>query len=185
MNLFLPLVAVAGIAALATSGTAQASVPSEPLDDTYTPYLDDPMKIETDDQLDAFRHLIRDGESSNNYGAYVGGGTFTDYSHHPALPPTNWPGVNGSRACGAYQAQPGTWLDFCKATGHGGSFDPISQDLFANWCIIRRHAYAPIVAGDIATACELLKNEWQIFTLPAYTPDRVANSFENYGGTLA
>jgi lysozyme len=132
--------------------------------------------------ITAFLAVIRAGESSNNYGAYVGGGSFTDFSHHPALPPTNWPGIPGpSHACGAYQFEPGTWLE-CQKALNLPDFSPASQDAAAIYLLQRRGAYTAIQNSDIQSACDLLKNEWQMFTQAKWSVANVTATYQANGG---
>jgi muramidase (phage lysozyme) len=156
--------------------------PSSPID--YSDTGDDSLNLYSTNSMsniDAFLKVIRAGESSNNYGAYVGGGTFTDFSHHPALPPSNWKGVGNSHACGGYQFEPGTWKE-CAAALSLRDFSPDSQDRAAVFLLKRRGAYNAVMNGDIATACDLLKNEWQMFTMPRWSAVNVAVAFESNGG---
>lgn len=149
-------------------------------------YPDDTMDAQT--QISAFLAVIRQGEASGRYNALVGGGTFSSYATHPALPPTNWPGIVAggapTHAAGGYQFQPGTWKE-CAAALNLTDFSPTSQDAAATFLLKRRGAYQAIVDGQIDTACDLLKNEWQMFTLPRWAPVFVRAMFQNYGGTAA
>lgn len=138
--------------------------------------------------VDAFLAVIRMGESSNNYGALVGGGTFTDFSHHPATGRDPWKGIvtaaGPSHAAGAYQFQPGTWLEAAAACNLT-NFEPASQDTAAVWDIKRRGAYDAIMTGDIAGALLNLRQEWAMFTDAKWSEQNVASAFTSNGGILA
>jgi muramidase (phage lysozyme) len=134
--------------------------------------------------LDAFLALIREGESSDNYGALVGGGSFDDFTDHPAL--RGWDGIvtpNGpSHAAGAYQFQPGTWLSLGGA-GRYGDFGQAAQDAAALDLLKRRGAYPLILSGQAGSAAYALRNEWEMFTLPRWSSSAVAARFSELGGT--
>lgn len=197
MNPVLPLALIGLVAIVATGDTVAPAATSEDDGTAYDPFAtgdDVPSSIaglypdstmNESSQINAFLAVIRQGESSGNYGAYVGGGSFTDFSHHPALPPTNWPGIPGpSHACGGYQFEPGTWKE-CAAALNLVDFSPASQDAAAVFLLKRRGAYQAIVDGQVATACNLLRNEWQMFTQSKWSPAMVGAMFETYGGIQA
>ena len=126
--------------------------------------------------LDAFLSAIRVAESHDNYGALVGGGTFADFSHHPATGPNPWPGIvtkwGPTHAAGAYQFQPGTWREAAAACGLT-DFSPESQDTAAVFLITRRGALEAVQSGDLKTAYAKLRTEWQSIALRGssfYTP---------------
>ena len=147
------------------------------------------QSIDPTDQVSAFLAVIRAGESSDNYRAIVYGGSFSSYDRHPGLlasgklDPSFLPG-KPSHAAGAYQFQPRTWLECARALNLT-DFSPGSQDAAAIFLLKRRGAYEAIVNGDIRAACDLLKNEWQMFTLPRWRAEVVQSEFTDYGGKLA
>lgn len=134
--------------------------------------------------LRAFLAVIRDGESTGNYFALVGGGEFEDDSAHPKIS-EGWPGITRAdgrltTAAGAYQITFTTY----QSLG-GGAFDPESQDRMAIRLLMRRGAYDLICAGDIQRAVSLLRDEWEIFTLPRFSPANSVSMFESNGGFSA
>lgn len=142
-------------------------------DDYVTPSPFQPMTFERQDMdaganLAAFLKMIRVVESRDNYGALVGGGTFTDFTDHPAR--KGWKGVSGSRAAGAYQIQPGTMKEAVAQAERKGiiipDFSPQSQDLMAveilqfPW---RQGAYTDVINGRVSVAMQKLALEWEAF----------------------
>lgn len=187
MNPFFPIAAIgAGIALFATSADANVA----PIDNSdtgtdspidYSALLNDDLfsyPTMMDSNVAAFLAVIRAGESSNNYYAKVGGGNLTTLATYTTIP-----SVNGSRAVGGYQYQPSTWKEVATALNLT-DFSPESQDQGAIFLLKRRGAYNAVVTGQIATACDLLKNEWQMFTLPRWNSDAVASLFVSNGGNL-
>lgn len=158
---------------------------SDPLN-LYTEESDGP--VDYDKNLYAFLAVLRAGESSNNYGALVGGGEISDFSHHPATGQNPWPGIiwpstgQPTHAAGAYQFQPGTWLECVKALGLK-DFGIDSQDAAAIYLIKRRGAYRAVLDGNVALARNLLVNEWASLADRGY--DWVAETFTEEGGVLA
>jgi len=144
---------------------------------------------QTDNNLDAFLQIIRDGESSDNYRAIVGGGSFNDYSKHPGLNSDGsvnrsfLPGA-ASHAAGAYQFQPGTWQLCARALGLT-DFGPDSQDAAAIYNLQRIGAYDAVLNGDIDAAIDRCKNEWQMFQTSKWNTAYVKSQFQSYGGNLA
>jgi len=139
--------------------------------------------------IDAFLAVILEGESSHNYKAIVGGGSFSDYSKHPGLNANGsinkafMPGAP-SHACGGYQFQPGTWKR-CADALHLPDFSPDSQDRAAVYLLQSHGAYDAIVNGDVAIAADLLKSEWEMFQTSRWNSAAVEKAFTEYGGTLA
>jgi muramidase (phage lysozyme) len=84
----------------------------------------------------AFLNLTAAGESPG-YNVLSGGGTFSDYSHHP-----------GGRAAGRYQFIPSTWADVQKKLGLP-DISPASQDKAA-WYLAQRD-YKRSTGRDLAT----------------------------------
>ena len=149
--------------------------------------LNEDTSIDTQGNIDAMLALILEGESSHNYRAIVGGGSFGSYATHPGLrvddspEPGFLPG-KASHAAGGYQFQPGTWLE-CKRALSLHDFSPASQDAAAIYLMKRRGAYEAAANGQAAIAADLLKNEWEMFQ--TWTVSRVEKAFNEYGGTLA
>lgn len=194
MNPLIPL-AIIGVGTVAVVSTAEASVPLSSDGDIS----DDPFPIDhsADDStpiinygsdmsgnIDAFLAVIREGESSNNYSALVGGGSFTDFSHHPATAPITFKGVGNSHAAGAYQFQPGTWTGVASRIG-AIDFGKYWQDQGAIELLRERGAYDDIANGDIASAVGKLKSEWQMFTQSKWSVNTVVAHFGEYGGSVA
>ena len=141
-----------------------------------------------DSNIGAFLAVIRQGESSGDYSAYVSFGardSFYDNSGHPIET-----GEKGyvirpdtgelTSAAGAYQIVYSTWL-----TVRQPDFSPYSQDNAAIELIKRRGAYFDIIAGDIASAVPKLRNEWEMFKQPKWSIVAVSNLFVKNGGVLA
>jgi len=156
---------------------------------TPTPPFDYVGAIDPEVQIEAFLAVIRDGESSDNYFSIVGGGSFIGYTKHPGLNSDDtinkafMPGAV-SHACGAYQFQPGTWLE-CKRALKLSDFGPEAQDAAAVFLLKRRGAYNAITSGNIGAAVDLVKNEWQMFVTPQWNIARVIGAFQDYGGIVS
>lgn len=127
----------------------------------------------------AFLRVIRAGESHawNDeayralYGWRPGNGlVIDDFTNHPRIAYKSPWGYTS--AAGAYQAMcavPGkvktdTWGDFVRFCNDDAirtpDFSPHWQDVFAIWCIARRHALNAVFAGDVETAIHLCATEW-------------------------
>lgn len=190
MNSLIPIAIIGAGAAFAVSA-ASANTPPVNYTGTGSDNPEGPINYEPDmtGNIDAFLSLIRDGESNNNYRALVGGGVFSDFSHHPGWTDasmtvkSSWEGWRNSHAAGAYQFQPQTFKEASNYLGLDGDFSPESQDLAAIWALNRRGAYDDIAAGDILTAVSKLRNEWEIFVKMDY--ESVVNAYCANGGYLA
>ena len=172
-----------------TSGTSSGPIGSPAPD--LTPPLGYPSGdgIDADTQLAAFLFVLRVGESNDNYGALVGGGNFTDFSHHPGwvdasmMKKSDWAGWRNSHAAGAYQFQPGTFRDCCVIGGLPGSFDQDNQDAAAIVNLKRVGAYDAVVQGNITAAWNRLQgNEWT--SLGVRGLGGTVDLFEFNGGTV-
>lgn len=150
------------------------------------------MTDQNNRNLSAFLALIRQVESNNDYQALVMGGSFSDFSNHPAL--LGWAGVrldDGrlTTAAGAYQITRTTWKDLGGATKYG-SFDPAAQDAAAIDLLRRRGALTLVMNGHYDAAMMRLTNEWEAFerilagTFPV-TPDGARTIYADAGGTFA
>lgn len=163
----------------------------DPVAPGYNPVVDAVMPPAVDysaANLVATLALLREGESSDNYTALVGGGNFESFADHPAVLGT-FAGISladGRRsfAAGAYQITKTTWLDI-KGKSRWGNFSPASQDAAAIFLIKRRGAYADVLAGRIGEASAKLANEWEFFKSPRWNGDRIALSFGRHGGIAA
>jgi muramidase (phage lysozyme) len=143
--------------------------------------------------LRAFLAVIREGESSDNYRALVGGGEFQSFRRHPAddggkirKEGDGWKGIRRSddgrltTAAGAYQITHTTYMSL-----GGGDFHPESQDLMAIRLLIRRDAYSAVIAGEVERAVSRLYNEWEMFKQPRWNLARVVSTYESNGGFFA
>lgn len=179
-------VSAAAFFALDASASAPLTVPET---DPWNPPID--YGPDLSGNLDAFLQLIKIGESNDEYRALVGGGIFSDFSHHPGWADnrmsqkSTWQGWNNSHAAGAYQFQPQTFKEASDALGLGGDFSPTSQDSAAVFLLQRRGAYEYVISGDIVTAVERLRKEWDFFNSPRWELDKVISTFESYGGVLS
>lgn len=141
----------------------------------------------------AFLEVIGQAESGGNYNALVGGGTFNDFSNHPAL--LGWNGWqrpdNGklSTAAGKYQITLKTWREVQKRAPLP-DFSPQSQDAAAiaimqfPW---RQRAFDDVAAGRFDAALLKLANEWESFGLMLagrypFTLDEAKRVFAANGG---
>lgn len=154
--------------------------------------------------VQAFLRVIRAGEThptdDEAYRALFGwrpgnGQTFASFDDHPRIAiqsPWGW-----TSAAGAYQAMcavPGkvktdTWGDFIRAHGPR-DFSPLSQDIFALWCIARRGALADVVAGRLDVALTKCAKEWASlpgspYGQPTKTLEQCRAIYRQHGGTLA
>ena len=154
--------------------------------------------------VQAFLRVIRAGEThptnDEAYRALFGwrpgnGQTFAGFDDHPRvaiMSPWGW-----TSAAGAYQAMcavPGmvktdTWGDFIRSHGPR-DFSPLSQDIFAVWCIGRRGALADVVAGRLEVAIGRCAKEWASlpgspYGQPVKTMDQCRKVYLAHGGTLA
>lgn len=114
--------------------------------------------------LKAFLLVIRTGEGTagpDGYRTLFGGGLFDSFKDHPKQSIARRLGgkVIRSTAAGAYQILWRTWLECKKAKGLK-DFTPESQDSAAVFLIVRRGAYADIIAGRIKTAIGKCNKEW-------------------------
>lgn len=185
----------AGLLLLLRSGSASAAIAENPPVPTPSDNsLPDDMNTQSDANLIAFLAVIRKLEPGvEQYRSLVGGGSFTDFSDHPAN--KGWPGIivggRKTTAAGAYQIVRTTWNDI-GGVSRFGSFDPAAQDAAAIYLIRNRHpnAYMLIESGQIEPALYALRNEWESFDklLQGNYPYTVADAKESFaaaGGTLA
>lgn len=152
----------------------------------------------------AVLRCIRHSESNNNedgcaYWLLFGGGRAPSLAHHPqiaVMSPWGW-----TSAAGAYQAmcvvpgkvQTDTWGDFCRDMGSTVEempFDEDTQNLFAVWCLRRRHALSDAIAGRLKTVVDKCSYEWASwppgrYGQPTTTYAKLEAVYLAYGGTLA
>ncbi len=141
-----------------------------------------------DANVKAFLKLIRFAEhypdaADSFYDTLYGGGHFSGYAMHPNKTVTKW--GHTSTAAGAYQILYGTWAE-AKKKGVVIDFTPASQDKLAFAKLSSRGALSAVCSGDLATAYNLLRNEWTL--LPGAKQSRMTiaagkTAFLSYGGT--
>lgn len=146
----------------------------------------------------AFLRMLRLGEGSRDdpriagdegYNKLVGGGEFTDFSHHPAV--LVWlPTLKvHSTAAGAYQILRRTW-DALVRQYHFPDFSPACQDEAAVALIAGRKALADVIAGRLAVAIHKCRREWA--SLPGAPYGQRTERYQaleaeylKHGGTIA
>jgi lysozyme len=138
--------------------------------------------------LVAFLALIRQGESSDNYTALVGGGNFDSFNDHPAILGP-WKGIRRSdgrltTAAGGYQITRTTWKDLGGIKKYG-SFAPSAQDAAAIDLLKRRGAYDFVLRGEVSAAIAKLPDEWEMFTQRKWAVANSSKAFSDFGGILA
>jgi len=138
--------------------------------------------------LVAFLQLIRQGESSDDYTALVGGGQFGSFGDHPAILGP-WKGIRRAdgrltTAAGGYQITRTTWKDLGGIKKYG-SFSPSAQDAAAIDLLKRRGAYDFVLRGNISAAVGKLPAEWEMFTQEKWNVAQSITTFSNFGGVLA
>lgn len=202
MNILGAFAAVLGVFGLSVASSANASAP--PIDYTPADPEDDPLTTPTQPVIDytptggdpdvnmtAFLAALRTGESADDYGALVGGGTTSDLSHHPGFTDasmrtrSSWAGWAGhnTHAAGAYQFQPGTFKTISDRIGLAGRFDPDAQDAAAIEDIRGRGALTAVRSGNLQLAFTLLRPEWE--SLPVRGYPWVLSQYETNGGTVS
>lgn len=140
----------------------------------------------------AFLKAIRLGEGTSGplgYWTIVGGGTFTDDSHHPNVRVFIPRYKVHSTAAGAYQIIRGTWENLVKQYGFP-DFSPDCQDEAAVALIVGRGALDEVISGDFAGALRRCAPEWA--SLPGSTAGQRTEKYEDVlkvytdaGGTVA
>lgn len=161
--------------------------------DTGLPIVTDPTAATADNSaanLAAFLATLGAGEGgAAGYGALVGGGSFSDFSHHPGFTSSAmtvksaWAGAMNSHAAGMYQFEPATFKGISNTLGLAGDFSPASQDAAATELIREQGALALVQSGDIAGACVALSSQWQSLVVRG-TSWAVA-TYQANGGVLA
>jgi lysozyme len=139
----------------------------------------------------AFLHLIREGETNQTDRAYremFGGVLF-------AAPPWVHPhrlvtvGHLTSSAAGAYQILAATW-DWLVSQYHFQDFSPANQDLAAVALIAERGALDDVIAGHISDAVQKCRKEWASlpgagYGQPERTVQQALATYTNFAGVLA
>lgn len=117
--------------------------------------IKDPLKQR---RAQAFLEAISASEGAN-YDTVVGGGTFSDYSHHPNRVGTIT--ADGkSTAAGRYQINFQTYQRAKQALGLNG-FDPETQDRIALYLMRQNGALDDVLNGNTTAAVNKLGGIWQ------------------------
>jgi len=153
----------------------------------FTPSPEDVSRVNAARNLAAFKAVIRQGESSDDYFALVGGGEFIDYSDHPAVT-GEFAGIRRAdgrltTAAGGYQFTRTRWLAL-GGIERFGDFSPAAQDAAAEASMIALGAMPDVLAGRVFQARRKLAGEWEIFAR-SYTDERTLSAFESFGGVSA
>lgn len=140
----------------------------------------------------AFLKAIRLGEGTSDEAGYyriVGGGTFTDDSHHPNVRVFIPRYKVYSTAAGAYQIIRRTWDGLVRQYGFP-DFSPERQNEAAVALIVGRRALDDVIAGRFKDAVGECAAEWA--SLPGSTAGQRTEDFEavlavyqQNGGTVA
>lgn len=112
--------------------------------------------------VNAFLRMIRLGEGTEDPAGYyrlVGGGAFSDDSHHPNKRIWIERYKVWSTAAGAYQIIFPTWSELASTYGFE-DFKPLTQDMAAVALIARRKALALVRVGRVEEAIEKCRLEW-------------------------
>jgi muramidase (phage lysozyme) len=146
---------------------------------------DDLLSALTHDNVGAWLHLIREGESSNDEAAFTviyGGQHFTSFDDHPRI---FIPLPNGQRssAAGAFQITATTWGDYIKNFGPQ-PFTPENQTLCAVWLTARRRALDAVIGGQLHEAIRLCVLEWTSLGTTKLQA-QASSIFAAYGGKEA
>jgi muramidase (phage lysozyme) len=158
-----------------------------------------------DSNVSAFLRAIRHSEGTsgpNGYRTLYGGALFSDYSNHPYLTgewngaalPAQWCANAGyssgciTTAAGAYQITKSTWLWLKPLLGLN-DFSPANQDLAAIELIDIEGALDDVIAGDIVTAMDKVKNVWasipgSFYGQPTATQQQWLAWYQNAGGAF-
>jgi lysozyme len=144
--------------------------------------------------LQAFLRVIRQGESSQDPGAYamkVGGGYFTDPSNpdYSQFPTNTFNKQMNSDAAGAYQIISPTWKTEIQPNLNLPDFSPGSQDKAAVFLISLRGAYDDVVNGNFSSAIKKLGLEWASLSSspygqPTQTLAMEQKTFTDFGGEI-
>lgn len=146
---------------------ADRSAKQQELLDQLTNFVDDPNGRRWLNMI-AFAEGTSTARSKGNQDGYnisFGGRVFNTEGHPRNLVRHKMPDGRTTTPAGRYQAQPGTWDEFRRATGTPDVFSPRNQDLFAAWATRRRNGLDRILAGDfdgVANSKEM-GQEWEAF----------------------
>lgn len=118
--------------------------------------LDDP-------RVRAFLDMIARFESAGRYDVIYGGGTFSDYSKHPAVRVPFFNPATGrqdySTAAGRYQINKPTY-DWIAPIVGVSDFSPNSQDRLAVALLLARGALEDVIAGRFDEALATASGTW-------------------------
>lgn len=119
--------------------------------------------IRTYPQLKRFLDLIAWSEGGD-YNVGFGKRRINDLSWHPYRKGTFYDPRDGSptSAAGRYQYVRGTWERVARALGLR-DFSPQSQDVGAVYLIEQRGALRDVLSGNVVSAIQKLKPEWESF----------------------
>jgi muramidase (phage lysozyme) len=144
---------------------------------------DDLLGLLSHDNLQAFLHVIREGESSNDDSGY----TVLNGGEHFQAPPWEHPNRVGqggkSTAAGAYQTIAKTWAALVTQYGFV-DFSPINQDCGAAALIVQHGALDLVLAGRPLEAIRRINSkwiEWECFERKDFLA-QVPQIFAAYGG---
>lgn len=159
--------------------------------------------IKSSANLRAFLRVIREGESSQDEGAYrwLFGSTrskpklFDSFADHPRVRTyEEYDGqfikngkIDFTTAAGAYQITQTTWGDCVNALALQ-DFGQASQDIAAVWLIRRGKALDDVLAGRVRQAIAKLGNEWaslpsSTYGQPTKTLEHALRVYREWGGT--
>ena len=160
--------------------------------------VEDYAVMDPEQNLSAFLAMIRTFEAGTSgprsYSTLIGGGQFSDFSEHPFIVNPDLGAIQSgdlpaSKAAGAYQFLPQTWIEAKTALGLP-DFSPASQDAAAVFLINRRGALNDVRNGNFASAIVKLGREWASLPGSPYgqtsiTLQQAQNVYENNGGIVA
>jgi muramidase (phage lysozyme) len=160
---------------------------------------DDFLGLLTNDNIQAFLRLIREGESNQSERAYqlmYGGEVFHSFEDHPRVKTREKADEfikNGRKdyttAAGAYQIVASTWDPLAKKWGLN-DFGPTNQDIAALALIHERGALDFVLKGQVHEAINRLKNVWASlpgsgYGQPTQRLDRALKVYRDHGGRIA
>lgn len=166
-----------------------------------TPILDPRDAQAQQGNLSAFLDMIGASEGAS-YNTLFGGGTFSDYSTHPAL--AGWPGLQlsdaqcagagfgpgcVSTAAGKYQINRPTWRTVQAALSLP-DFSPASQDRAAQYLLQVNGALDLVTAGRFTDAVNAVRKVWASLPGAGYGQHENALAqleqvYVNAGGTVS
>jgi muramidase (phage lysozyme) len=174
-----------------TDATQNATTDANSQDDS-----DSDNEVPILNTIQPFLDVIAYAEGAD-YNTLVGGGTFTDFSDHPAN--LGWNGIQiksptlgktvKTTGAGRYQITQTTFENY-KEKFEIYDFEPQSQDDFATELIKMHGAYDDALNGNFLSAMKKCKNEWESFNLMIQnrypkTLAQAQETFINSGGIIA